>query len=59
MTLEDKAFILARDFGLELLLEQNDIEEEKVVLVLIELGLIDLDEYFYKDTEEAIWTDED
>lgn len=57
MTLEDKATILARDFGLEILLEQNDITEEKVVEILIELGLIDLDEYFYKDTDQAIWED--
>lgn len=59
MTLSEKASILARDFGLELLLEQNDLEEETVVLILIEHGLIDLDEYFYRDSEEAIWEDED
>lgn len=59
MTLSEKAEILARDFGLELLLEQNDIEEETVVEILINVGLIDLSEYFYRDSDEVITQNED
>jgi len=57
-TIYDKAEVLVRDFGLELILEQNDLTEEQVVMFLISGGLIDLDEYFYNDSDEAIWEDD-
>lgn len=49
MTIDDKVDILIRDFGLARILEQNDLTEEEVLTELIGWGLIDLDEYFYKD----------
>ncbi len=49
MTLEDKVDILVKEYGLDLVLEQNDLTEEKVVTELIGWGLIDLEMYFYED----------
>lgn len=40
---------LIKDYGLEQLLLQNDIEEETVLELLIEKGLIDLDDYLFQD----------
>ncbi len=57
--LEDKVEILIRDFGLETILEQNDITPEQVLEVFITSGFIDLDDYFYVDTDEEIWKNED
>lgn len=44
--------ILADNYPLEDILEQNDIEVAYVLGYLIEEGLVDLDDYFYEDVEE-------
>lgn len=49
MTLEEKIELIARDYDLEILLEQNDITYEMLITELVSWGWIDLDEYFYKD----------
>jgi len=59
MELSTKIEILIRDFGLETILEQNDILEEEALAILIETGLVNLEEYFYVDTDEEIWKDEE
>lgn len=41
--------VLAEHYGLELVMEQNDLEPEDVIRVLYQSGLIDLDDYFYED----------
>lgn len=44
--MEDKVDLLIASYGLERLLEDNDLTEEVVLTVLIEKGLVDLGEYF-------------
>jgi len=45
---------LEEDYGLERLLEQNDIEPWQVVEMLHQRGLLDLDDYWFSvvDTDE-------
>ena len=54
MQLEEKVEILARDFGLEVVMEQNDLEDEQVIMILVSAGLINLEDYFYTDTDQLI-----
>ena len=42
---------LAEDFGLDRLLEQNDIEPWQVVKVLYDHGLLDIDDYLFTELE--------
>jgi hypothetical protein len=44
---EDKFELLAEDYGLGLILEQNDITEMEVLLLLYFMGRLDLADYFY------------
>lgn len=46
---------LAENYGILLLLEENDISEEFVIKLLVEEGLIDLDNYFNLDAELEEW----
>lgn len=41
--------ILLDDYGLEMILLQNDIEEYFILEYLVNEGLVDLDEYFFTD----------
>lgn len=45
--MEHKIRLLLNSYGLEKLLEINDIDEYEVVLNLVMTGDIDLDDYFY------------
>ena len=49
MTLEEKISILVADFGIEMILYQNDIDEETLLTELVRWGMVDVDDYFYKD----------
>jgi len=49
----DKIQILADNYPLVDLLEQNDVEEYAVVQWLVEEGLIDLDDYFFTEDIEV------
>lgn len=53
--LESKLKALVDNYGLALLLEQNDISEYVVVLFLVEEGYIDLEDYFNLDAELEEW----
>ena len=53
--LESKLRALVDNYGLALLLEQNDISEYVVVLFLVEEGYIDLEDYFNLDAELEEW----
>lgn len=53
--LESKLKALVENYGLALLLEQNDISEYVVVLFLVEEGYIDLEDYFNLDAELEEW----
>jgi hypothetical protein len=52
---DSKLRALVENYGLLLLLEQNDITEEKVIEWLIEERLIDLEDYFNMDAELDHW----
>lgn len=52
---DSKLRALVENYGLLLLLEQNDITEEKVIEWLIEERLIDLEDYFNMDAELEHW----
>ena len=49
--LESKLLALVENYGLMLLLEQNDIAEEFVIKMLVLEGLIDTGNYFNLDAE--------
>jgi len=53
--LDSKLRALVENYGLELLLEQNEISERLIVEHLVDEGLIDLDDYFNLDAEMAEW----
>ena len=44
---------LIQDFGLEMLMEHNDLEEIDVLEILVNKGLINLEDYFYTDLEQT------
>tara|TARA_R110000868_G_scaffold101092_1_gene278335 strand:+ start:6366 stop:6551 length:186 start_codon:yes stop_codon:yes gene_type:complete len=46
---------LVENYGLELLLEQNDITPEFIIRFLIDEKLIDLNDYFNTDVEMEQW----
>ncbi len=49
---EQRINLVLNSYGLDMLLEQNDIEEYAVVALLIRRGLVCLEDYFYQDVEE-------
>jgi len=52
---ESKVEALTDNYGLELLLEQNDISEAHVVRMLINEDLIKMENYFFLDVEMSEW----
>lgn len=50
--MEDKLELLIESFGLENLLDCNDIRHERVLELVIEMGWVDLNDYFYEDVED-------
>lgn len=52
---DSKLRALVENYGLLLLLEQNDITEERVIEWLIDERLIDLEDYFNTDAEMEHW----
>jgi len=52
---ESKLDALADNYGIELILEQNDITPQLVIKFLIDEKLIDLDDYFNIDNEMETW----
>ncbi len=42
---------LAEDYGLELILKQNDIEESEALCFLFEHGFLDINEYIFTELE--------
>lgn len=55
LDLESKILALIENYGILLLLEQNDLSEYVVVKYLVDEGLIDLDDYFNLDVELEEW----
>ena len=52
---ESKLRALVENYGLMILLEQNEITEEFVVRFLIDEGLLDFDDYINVDEEMEEW----
>jgi hypothetical protein len=52
---ESKLRALVENYGLMLLLEQNEISEEFVVRFLVDEKLIDFDDYINVDAEMQEW----
>lgn len=52
---ESKLTALVENYGLMLLLEQNEITEEFIIRFLVDEGLIDFDEYINVDAEMQEW----
>ena len=53
--LDSKIRALVQNYGLELLLEQNEIPEEFVVAWLVDEKRIDVEDYFNLDAELEEW----
>ncbi len=56
MTNNDIYEQLAEDYGLELILKQNDIEEWEALRFLFQSGFLNINEYIF---EELVLDDED
>lgn len=52
---QSKLEALVENYGLELLLEQNDITPEFIIKFLIDEKLINLNDYFNTDVEMEQW----
>jgi len=48
----EMAELLARHYGLELLLLQNDLTEQVVIQMLIDNGLVDTEDYLFQDVSQ-------
>jgi hypothetical protein len=57
-TLDNKIEALVENYGIVLLLEQNEIAEGTVVRFLVDEGFIDLDDYFNLDAEYDWWEEQ-
>lgn len=53
--LESQLEALVENYGLALLLEQNDISEYSIIKYLVTEGFINLDDYFNLDAERKEW----
>ena len=53
---ESKLRALVENYGLMLLLEQNEITEEFVIRFLLDEGMISFDDYINIDAELEEWT---
>jgi len=50
-----KIAALVENYGLTLILEQNEIPEEAVIRLLVDEGLITFEDYFFLDVEYETW----
>lgn len=57
-TLDNKIEALVENYGIVLLLEQNEVSEGTVIRFLIDEGLLDLDDYFNLDAEYDWWKEQ-
>ena len=47
---DSKIEALVNNYGLQLLMEQNDLDEEAIIRKLVDDGTINMNDYFYLDT---------
>ena len=53
---DSKIEALVDNYGLKLLMEQNDLDEEAIIRKLVDDGTINMNDYFYLDIEIKEWT---
>jgi hypothetical protein len=49
--MESKFQLLAEEYGLGLIMQQNDLEPADVLEILYVAGMIDIDDYFFEELE--------
>ena len=52
---DSKIEALVSNYGLKLLMEQNDLDEEAIIRKLVDDGTINMNDYFYLDIEIKQW----
>ena len=54
---DSKIEALVNNYGLQLLMEQNDLDDEAIIRKLVDDGTINMNDYFYLDVEIREWRD--
>jgi hypothetical protein len=54
---DSKIEALVDNYGLQLLMEQNDLDDEAIIRKLVDDGTINMNDYFYLDVEIREWKD--
>ena len=54
---DSKIEALVNNYGLQLLMEQNDLDDEAIIRKLVYDGTINMNDYFYLDVEIREWKD--
>ena len=53
MTPNEQVTVILGQVTLEEFLKTQDITEDRILLLLVEEGLVEIDQYFYEDEEET------
>ena len=56
---DSKIEALVGNYGLKLLMEQNDLDEEAIIRKLVDDGTINMNDYFYLDVEIKQWKEQE
>ena len=56
---DSKIEALVGNYGLKLLMEQNDLDEEAIIRKLVVDGTINMNDYFYLDVEIKQWKEQE
>ena len=56
---DSKIEALVGNYGLKLLMEQNDLDEEAIIRKLVIDGTINMNDYFYLDVEIKQWKEQE
>jgi len=56
---DSKIEALVNNYGLKLLMEQNDLDEEAIIRKLVDDGTINTNDYFYLDVEIKQWKEQE
>ena len=54
---DSKIEALVNNYGLQLLMEQNDLDDEAIIRKLVDDGTINMNDYFYLDVAIREWKD--
>ena len=56
---DSKIEALVNNYGLKLLMEQNDLDEEAIIRKLVDDGTINTNDYFYLDVDIKQWKEQE